>query len=43
MLEGCRVDRRAFMAFRSADFAALRVGVGGIADEEVDVEGGVML
>lgn len=41
MLEGWRVDRRAFIAFRSADFAVLRAGEGAIADDEV--EGGVML
>lgn len=43
MLEGWRVDRRIFMAFRSADFAVLRAGGGCIVDEEVDVEGGAML
>jgi hypothetical protein len=43
MLEGWRVDRRVFMAFRSADFAVLRVGEACIADEEFDVEGGAML
>lgn len=37
------MDRRAFMAFRSADFAALRVRVGGIANDEVEAEDGVML
>lgn len=42
MLDGCRVDRRVFVAFRSADFAALREGEGGIG-EEVEVEGVVML
>lgn len=41
MLEGWRVDRRAFIAFRSADFAVLRAGEGDIADDEV--KGGVML
>jgi hypothetical protein len=43
MLDVWRVDRRAFITFRSADFAVLREGEGCIADEEVDVEGGVML
>lgn len=43
MLDGCRVERRAFITFRSADFAVLREGEGCIADEEVNVEGRVML